>query len=147
MTALREIQRKFGRLKVVTGAIQDEITAELINSINDIQRESGAAEALKVAELFNKAISLYTAGVPMATALLAVTELNKEKKSPAKLLGFAAICLASVLPYVLINQEEFDDYLEELRADAHSESKKRSTRTAKVTKLRTGISRLKTRKK
>jgi hypothetical protein len=140
MNMMKQIQKQFGHVKVITGALQDEVTSAVIRSITDIQREQGEAEALKVAQLFSKAISLYEDGVTLASALLVVAELNKDKKSAAKILGFTAISLASVLPYVLINQEQFEDFVDDLREDAKKESGRNKTlRTAKVTRLKTRL--------
>lgn len=134
---MRQVQKKFGQAKIVSGAVQDEVTSAVLKSIDDVQRESGSAEALKVANLFNKAISLYSEGVTLAVVLLAIAELGKEKKSTAKLLGFAAIGLASALPYLLINQDKFENCLEELRDDVKKADGRKSVRSAKVTKLST----------
>jgi hypothetical protein len=131
----RNLQRNFGKLKIVTNAIQDEVTNVLIDSLCQLQKDSGSTEAYKVAELFQKAIGLYTDGVPMSAALMTVGELNKENKNFAKILGFAVLCASTVLPYVLIDQESFDDFVDELAEDAKKESSRTKT-TARVTRLK-----------
>jgi hypothetical protein len=136
MEMINVIQKKFGNVKVASGAMQGEITAAVIRSISDIKKEQGAAEALKIAQIFSKAISLYEQGVPIATALLAVAELQKDKKSAGKILGFAFISLATALPYVLINQEKFEEFVEDLRSDAKNTSGRKSSKLAKVTRLK-----------
>lgn len=136
MEMMREMKKQFGHLKVVTTAVQDEVTSAVIRSIDDVKRESGAAEALKVAGIFSKAIALYDEGLPLATAMLAAAELSKDRKNAAKILGFAAISITSVLPYMLINQEEFEDYLCDLREDAKNANGRKRTKTAKVTRLK-----------
>lgn len=135
MDIMRGVQKNFNRAKIISGAVQDEVTSAVIRSIDDVENESGPAEALKVANLFNKAISLYSEGVPLAAALLAVSELSKEKKSPAKLLGFTAIGVASILPYLLINQDKFEDCLEDLRNATKKEDSRKGLKSSKVTKL------------
>jgi hypothetical protein len=134
MAIMRELKHKFGRVKLITGAVQDEVTSAIINSVVEVQKEHSSAEALKVAQLFNKAISLYDEGVPLATALLAISELSKEKKNAAKIFGFTAISVASILPYLLVNQKIFEEFVDDLREDADKEMSR--NRQSKVTRLK-----------
>ncbi len=139
-----KLQRKIGRAKLAAGEVQEEITSGLINSIEEIRKEQGSKEALRVAALFQKAISLYSEGVTMASAVVAATELNNDKKNFIKIAGFSLLCLASLLPHILVEKEQFDDYVDELTEDAKRES---GRKTAKVTRLKTQLSKSKPKKR
>lgn len=135
-----KLQRKLGKVKIAAEEIQDEITDALINSLADIRKEQGAKEALRVAELFQKVTTLYADGVTMASAAMVITELNNDKKNFVKIAGFAALCLSSLLPHVLVDKDQFDDFIEELKEDAKRETNRK---TAKVTRLKPRVTKTK----